>query len=310
MTRTRLLAGALPLVAAASMAAWSLAYPDGSPATVLVRTLADCAAVVTLGLAAVPLLETGRYRGELSARATGPLAAAAAVWLVAELTRLVVTAAQTTAVPVMRLGLRTSVQFTLDTTAGRSGLVSVAAAAVCLAAGQKGTIAARMLPVVVATVGAAAVGLAVRTVTGHLGENALGGIAVAVHALAAALWCGMLAALALTVRHRGQWARVLPRFSRFSLWCVAALLAAGVFSAVVILDSPADLYATGYGRVLLAKMVLMLALIVVAWRNRSAWLPAARSHQISARASQARSLTELGIMAVALAMAAALAVTG
>ncbi|MCW2685986.1 MAG: Copper resistance protein [Mycobacterium sp.] len=307
MTRTRLLAGALSLVAAAPVAAWSLAYPDGSPATVLVRTLADCAAVVTLGLAAVPLLETGRYRGELSARATGPLAAAAAVWLVAELTRLVVTAAQTTAVPVMRLGLRTPVQFALDTTAGRSGLVSVAAAAVCLAAVQNGTAAARTLPVVVATVGVAAVGLAVRTVTGHLGESALGGIAVAVHALAAALWCGMLAALALTVRHRGQWARVLPRFS---LWCVAALLAAGVFSAVVILDSPADLYATGYGRLLLAKMVLMLALIVVAWRNRSAWLPAARSHQISARASQARSLTELGIMAVALAMAAALAVTG
>jgi copper resistance protein D len=48
-----------------------------------------------------------------------------------------------------------------------------------------------------------------------------------VHALAAALCCGALAALALTVEHRGQWARVLPRFFQLSLLCVATLLAAG-----------------------------------------------------------------------------------
>jgi hypothetical protein len=61
--------------------------------------------------------------------------------------------------------------------------------------------------------------------------------AVAVHALAAALCCGALAALALTVEHRGQWARVLPRFFQLSLLCVATLLAAGIAGAAVTLDS-------------------------------------------------------------------------
>jgi copper resistance protein D len=120
----------------------------------------------------------------------------------------------------------------------------------------------------------------------------------------------MLAALMLTVDHRGQWARVLPRFSQLSLLCVAVLLAGGAAGALVMLDSPGQLYTTGYGRVLLAKILLMAALTGPAWRNRTGWLPAARSHRISADVSRTRSLIELAIMAVALTMAVALAVTG
>jgi putative copper resistance protein D len=138
----------------------------------------------------------------------------------------------------------------------------------------------------------------------------LGAAAVAVHALAAAVWCGGLAALAVTVQHRGQWARVLPRFSQLSLLCVAVLLGSGVAAALVVVDRPSELYATGYGRVLLAKVVLAAALVVLAWRNRSQWVPAARSHRASAEVSASRSTTELAIMVAALTMAAALVVTG
>ena len=158
--------------------------------------------------------------------------------------------------------------------------------------------------------GVAAAGLTARTVAGHLAESTVGGVAVAVHALAAALWCGTLAALVLTVDHRGQWARVLPRFSQMSLPCVAALLAAGVASAVLTVDSPAQLYATGYGRVLSAKVFVTAAVVVLAWHNRTRWLPAASSHRATAVMSRSRSLIELAIMAVALTLAAALAVTG
>ena len=49
---------------------------------------------------------------------------------------------------------------------------------------------------------------------------------------------------------------------------------------------------------------------VLAWRNRTVWLPAARRHQASADLSQSRSATELVLMAAALTLAAALAVTG
>jgi putative copper resistance protein D len=307
VTRRRAVAGGALIVAAASVAAWSLAYPQNSLTATLVRALADCAAVTTLGLAALPMLDEGRYRGELIGRATAPLAVAGAVWLLAELVRLVVAAGQAAAVPVLRLGVQTSVEFAVHTAAGRAGLFSVAAAAaVCLAA----VAAPRTVPVNVAVAGLAAVGVAARPLTGHFSESAFGGLAVAVHTLAAALWCGVLAALVLTVEHRGQWARVLPRFSQLSLLCVATLLAGGVAGAAVTIASPAHLYGTGYGRVLSAKLAVTAVLIVLAWRNRTIWLPAARTHRASAVVSRSRSRTELAIMAVALALAAALAVTG
>ena len=253
------------------------------------------------------MLDIDRYRGELIRRATGPLTIASAIWLVAELLRLGVAAAQAAAVPVSRLGVHTAVDFALHTTPGRSGLFSaVAAALVCM------TVVAtpRSSSTNVAVVGLAAAGVAARPLTGHLSESALGGVAVAVHTLAAALWCGALAALVLTVEHRGQWARVLPRFSQLSLVCVAALLVGGVLAAVATLGSPSQLYATGYGRLLSAKVAVTVVLVLLAYRNRTMWLPAARTHRATAVVSRSRALFELAIMAVALTLAAALAVTG
>jgi putative copper resistance protein D len=166
------------------------------------------------------------------------------------------------------------------------------------------------MPMNVASAGFAAAGVAARPLTGHFSESAVGGVAVAVHTLAAAMWCGVLAALLLTVEHRGQWARVLPRFSQLSLICVAALLLGGVLAAVLTITSPSQLYATGYGRLLSAKVVVTVVLVVLAYRNRTMWLPAARSHRATAVLSRSRSLVELAIMAVALTLAAALAVAG
>jgi copper resistance protein D len=94
------------------------------------------------------------------------------------------------------------------------------------------------------------------------------------------------------------------------LLCVIALLTGGVLGAVVAVDSVQQLFTTGYGRVLLAKIVLTVVLTALAWRNRARWLPAAKSHRVTAYVSRFRSLTELAIMVVALTMAAALAVTG
>jgi len=307
VTKLRAVACGVLVVAAASVAAWSLGAPANSLPTTLVRAVADCAAVATLGLAAVPMLDAGRYRDELLDRATAPLLVAGAAWLVSELTRLVVTAAQAIAASVTQVGVGTTAEFALRTVAGRSGLFSaLAAAAVCLVA----AVAPRTVSTTVAAAGIAAAGVAARTLTGHLGESGPGGAAVAVHTLAAALWCGLLAALVLTVEHRGQWARVLPRFSQLSLVCVGALLAGGAVGAAVTLTSPTQLYASGYGRLLSAKILVTVVLVVLAWRNRTMWLPAARSHRTTAVVSRSRSLAELAIMAVALTLAAALAVTG
>lgn len=307
MRRSAALTGGTLVVVAASVAAWALAYPQSSLAVTLVRAVADCAAVVCLGLAVVPILDDERYRRELIGRATVPLSVAGAVWLVAELGRLIVAAAQAAAVPVWRLGVPTTVDFAFDTAAGRAGTLAVAAAAaVCVV-----TVAApRIAAVNLVVAGLAAVGLMSRLITGHFFESAVGGLALAMHTLAAALWCGALAALVLTVEHRGQWARVLPRFSQLSLWCVLALLLGGAVAGFDRLGSPAELYATGYGRLLTAKIAVAAVLVLMGWRNRTIWLPAARTHRTTAVLSRSRSLVELAVMAVALALAAGLAATG
>lgn len=294
-------------IATATVAAWGLAQPQNSLGDSAVRALCDIAAVLVLGLAVVPRLDGSRYRDELAVRAAGPLIVASAAWTIVEAARLVVAAARSAGSTVTRLDVPTALDFALDSAGGRSGLLSMAAAAVvCLAA----VFLPRTEAVAVAIAGVAALGLAARSLVGHLSESALGGAAVAVHALAAALWCGVLAALAITVRHRGQWARVLPRFSRMSLVCVGVLLVGGIAGAVAVLPSPTALYDTPYGRLLLAKVAVTVALTVLAWRNRTIWLPAARRHRASADTSRVRSRVELAVMGVAVVLAAALAVTG
>lgn len=304
--RLRMAAGGALVAAAGCVLAWSLAFPQSSLGATLVRALADCAAVVTLGLAVTPMLDGSRHRDEMIRNAASPLTTAAALWLVAELTRLVMAAADAAAVPIGRLGAHTTVEFALSTTPGRASLVGAAVAAACVVA----ALAPRAASMPVAVAGLAAVGVVARSLTGHLSDSALGGLAVAVHTLAAALWCGALAGLVLTVDHRGQWARVLPRFSQLALACVAALLAGGVVAAVMRLGSPADLFTTGYGRVLSAKILAAVVLVAMGWRNRTMWLPAARAHRTTAVVSRSRSLVELAVMAIALALAAGLAVTG
>lgn len=306
MTRTRRACLGALVVALAIALTWILARPDHALVATLTRLLADGAAVLVLGLAVVPWLDTARYRTELARRSAAVLAVAAWVWLAAELIRLVLTAADTAAVTVGDLGVRTAFEFAVSTTAGRADLICVVAALLVVVV----TIAARNPGGSLVIAGVAALGTAARTLAGHLSESPLGGLAVTLHALAAALWCGVLAAIVLVVDHRGQWARVLPRFSALSLWSVLVLLAGGVLSAAVVIGTPAALIGTGYGRLLLAKVVVTAVLMALAWQNRSRWLPSARGHRASAERSTRRADTELALMAVALTLAAALAVTG
>jgi putative copper resistance protein D len=85
--------------------------------------------------------------------------------------------------------------------------VSVAAAGLVLVVALS---ALARPPTVVAVAGVSAVGLVARTIGGHVSAGGWAVIAIAVHVLAAATWCGTLAALVLTVDHRGQWARLSP----------------------------------------------------------------------------------------------------
>ncbi|WP_238071928.1 CopD family protein, partial [Rhodococcus zopfii] len=140
-------------------------------------------------------------------------------------------------------------------------------------------------------------------------QQPLGSLLDAVHVLAAGLWVGVLVALALTVRSRGAWARLLPRYSTLAVWCVVALVATGVIDAAVRLGSVSALVDTGYGRIVLAKAVLLAGLVGVASWWRRTWVPAAAAHRATAEVSLRNAVLEVCASSVAFGLAAALATT-
>lgn len=120
--------------------------------------------------------------------------------------------------------------------------------------------------------------LACLAASGHAADLDPGayGIALnAVHLAAAGVWAGGVAALALT-RPPGGWrseeARMLlARFSPPALAAFAVTVLAGALQAAGQLGSLSAFVQTGYGAVLLAKIVLvglMLPLSLIAWRLR------------------------------------------
>lgn len=114
---------------------------------------------------------------------------------------------------------------------------------------------------------------------GHSGVSAEAGLwwaapANALHLAAAGLWLGALAHLALVVWQRrsggqepllGEAAR---RYAGLALLVVPPLLVAGLATALAEVTAPAELLATPYGRVLLLKLLLVLAALALALAAR------------------------------------------
>lgn len=92
-----------------------------------------------------------------------------------------------------------------------------------------------------------------------------GGVLTAVHLLAAAVWIGALAQVLQAARRwRGQpgGARLLLfDYARLAVWLVIAVLATGTVQGLLLVPTAAELVGTGYGRVLLAKLAVVLLVI-------------------------------------------------
>ena len=124
--------------------------------------------------------------------------------------------------------------------------------------------------------GVLGLGLVVTTAaTGHPVAGSLPGLAVvvtAVHVAAMTVWLGGLTALLAGVLRpgvpAGELAAALPRYSRLAAGSVAALVVTGIVQSVREVGSPEALVATTYGWVLVAKLVLVLALLGVAGVSR------------------------------------------
>ncbi len=135
------------------------------------------------------------------------------------------------------------------------------------------------------------------------------------HLVAAAVWAGMLVQLVLVIRwSRGQpegegetpASAHLGRFSAVAAAAVLVLLATGVFSAFVQVDSFGGLVDTGYGVTLLAKLALLAPLLALAAFNAVALGPAVLAAVGRGAAETAGALRRLGrIAAVELTVIAA-----
>lgn len=113
--------------------------------------------------------------------------------------------------------------------------------------------------------------------------------AVFVHAVAVAFWIGALMPLAAMLRDR-QGMAALVRFSRSIPWGVAALIASGAVLAVAEVRQPAALATTAYGRIMSAKLALVLLLLALAAWNRFRATPAAVADAAGARRQLQRTI--------------------
>ena len=105
------------------------------------------------------------------------------------------------------------------------------------------------------------------------------GIADAVHVAGGAVWVGgvlMLCVVLWRRHHQGREARALQLAVRFSVVATVALVAvgvAGIALAAIILDAPSDLWATEWGRTLIAKTLLVAAAAAAGGYNHAVVIP-------------------------------------
>lgn len=113
------------------------------------------------------------------------------------------------------------------------------------------------------------------------GPRLLHAAANATHVTAAAVWSGGLVLLADLLRRRRRDAGLVGPLMRFSQLASVSLVLAGVAGtvmALLVMDRFADLWSTGWGRLLIAKVALVALAAVIGARNRWVHMPAAARH--------------------------------
>jgi cytochrome c oxidase assembly factor CtaG/putative copper export protein len=109
--------------------------------------------------------------------------------------------------------------------------------------------------------------------TGHSaagGSHDLATNSLMIHLTAGALWAGgLLVLLAHGLSGGAHTDLAARRFSAVALWCFIAMAISGTINALVRIG-PSDLFATSYGRLVVAKAVALVVLGVIGSRQRRA----------------------------------------
>ncbi len=275
------------------------------------RTTMEIASALTVGCLLMAIVLLPLIKDGLTSAAQRYLRAAswcAAVWAAAAGSTLVLTVAEILGLPVFGL-LR---GHELSSYAGQIPqgtallLVILMAVMVALLSRTVSTPAAAL-----GLLALALVALLPPALTGHSAASPNHSVAIvglALHLLAVVPWVGGLAVL---VWHALSRSRLLDtavsRFSRVAVWCLAIAGLSGLANTVSRLPDPLQLLTTDYGRIILAKIVLIVILGWFGWRHREYPIPAIREGRPLAFTRLA--VVEAAIMGATMGVAVALAQT-
>ena len=99
------------------------------------------------------------------------------------------------------------------------------------------------------------------------GSHSLAIGSLAVHVIALSLWIGGVCAIVLLAENDRRIA--LPRFSQLALWAAIAVVISGIANAWARLNF-ASAWSSGYARIVIAKSILTLVLLLIGYRSRKA----------------------------------------
>lgn len=143
------------------------------------------------------------------------------------------------------------------------------------------TILVSLVAVLVSSLGGAAWGMGLSAVamipialTGHASGAASHTLAVSsiyIHLLAMSAWAGGLIAFLVTAPRERRIASYTGRYSAIAGWAVGLTIYSGFLAAFIRFNSPLELVTTGYGRLLLVKVIAtaLLALAGLMHRRRT-----------------------------------------
>jgi len=139
---------------------------------------------------------------------------------------------------------------------------------------------------------------------GRVGDLLL--IASIVHLASGGAWLGSLPALRLALKHLpvAQAARAAQKFSPIGIACVLGITLSAAVQFICLVCRPASLFNNGYGLIVCAKILLLLALIALAVANRTRLTPALATGAEPARTQLVRNLATEIVLGLLILLAA------
>ena len=146
-------------------------------------------------------------------------------------------------------------------------------------------------------------------VTGHSstgGSHDIATNSLLIHLVAGSLWAGGLLALLVHALRGGSYTDVAARrFSSLALGCFAAMAVSGLLNAAVRIDV-SNLWDSTYGLLIVAKVIALVGLGVIGWRQRRSSIRALQLDPTSRRPLLRLALGEAALFGIAVGVAVGL----